>query len=113
MIDFTVTPDGGTPFEVKATSRDIYMWEKTDKTHRRNMRMLLTEMPMAELYPLAHIAARRKGLYTSDFEEFERTCDLSFALEEDEPDPTQPAVSAGPSSSSPSVPESPLPFGQS
>lgn len=88
MFTFTVTPDNGEAFEVKAGSRDVLTWERTGKG--KNLMTLRDGLAMGDLYRLAHIAARRQGLFNGDLKEFETTVELDFE-EDDEPDPTQPA----------------------
>lgn len=89
MIDFTVVPDDGEKFTVKATARDILVWEKGG--HKRSFVELMSTLPLGDLYKIAHIAATRKSLYDGNLSSFEKTCDLLFEVEESEPDPTPPA----------------------
>jgi hypothetical protein len=91
VIAFTVAPENGEPYELTATSRDVLMWEKT--THGWTFLKLMEEMPMVQLYKLAHLAARRQQMFTGPLEEFEKTCELKF--ERTEADPTQPGLSPG------------------
>lgn len=91
MLDFRVTPDGGEPYTVKAGSRDVLTWEKTGKG--KSFSKLMEDLPMSDLYRMAHIASRRQGLFTGSLEEFENTCELGFEAEPDDVDPTQPAHS--------------------
>ena len=92
MIDFTVQPDVGEPFEVKADSRDVYVWEKAGRG--RSMGQLMANMPMVDLYAVAHIAARRQQLFTGTLDEFAATCALHFEPDDDDDqadaDPTRP-----------------------
>lgn len=92
MIDFKVEPDGGEPFELKAGTRDALVWERTSKGNK-SFTDLLASMNMVDLYHLAHIAAKRQGLYAGSLKEFEESCELHFDEEVDDPDPTQPAAS--------------------
>lgn len=109
MITLKVTPDNGEPYVVVATSRDVLMWEKTTAGNKSFVD-LINEPNLVDLYRVAHIASWRQGLTSAkNLQEFEATCEVTGnpADEEDEePDPTQPAASAGPASTSPSVPAS-------
>ena len=91
MIKFKIKPDEGEPFDLEATARDVLVWEKTSKTHR-TFAQLVRDQSMVDLYRIAHIAARRLGMFTGDLPAFESTCDLE-QLEEEESsaDPTRPA----------------------
>lgn len=86
MLDFTVVPDGGEKFEVKATTRDVLLWEKAGKG--RSMATLLGDISIEKMYQLAHLAARRQGLFAGTLAEFEETCELEFE-ETGDVDPTQ------------------------
>lgn len=94
LIRFKVTPDGGEPFEVACTSRDVLMWER--RAHANSYARLQSQQDMAPMYEIAHVAARRLGLFEGDLPTFEATCDLE-AREADEADvdPTKPARSTG------------------
>lgn len=97
MITFTLTPDYGDPLTVEADSRDIYVWEKTGKG--RSLGMLKDNVPMAEMYPIAHIACRRLGEdVPGKIEDFVRAYKLDWdedqAKDETGADPTQSAASA-------------------
>lgn len=95
MFTFTVRPDAGEEYELKATSRDVYVWERTGKG--RTLRGFLESVSMASCYELAHIAARRQQTFTGTLAEFADTHDLDFREDEQdgEPDPTRPAPSPG------------------
>lgn len=84
MIDFTCKSDDGDEYTVTATARDVLVWEKTGKD--RNFAKLMSELPLADLYVIAHIASRRQGKYEGPREQFEKTIDLMFDGA-DEPDP--------------------------
>lgn len=86
MIDFTIKPDGGEPYEVKAGTRDVLLWEKTSKG--RSFAHLMNDLRMQDMYKLAHIAAKRQGMFTGPLDDFESTCELSFE-EAEEVNPTQ------------------------
>jgi hypothetical protein len=88
MLDFTVRPDNAEPYEVKATTRDLRLWEKAGPG--RSMSKLLSDISIASLYELAHIASKRQQLFTGSLTEFEETCELEFE-EIEAPDPTRPA----------------------
>lgn len=91
MIEFTVKPDGGDEYQVTATSRDVYVWEKVSKG---SLAQLQGNVNMTAMYQIAHLASKRQQLYTGTLAEFTESCDLDF---EDlpEPDPTQPEASPG------------------
>lgn len=88
MIDFKLTPDGGDTYEVKATTRDILQWERTTKG--ASLKKLMEELHMADLYKVAHFAARRTQQFTGSLQELQDTTDLVFDLEDEESgsDPT-------------------------
>lgn len=88
MIDFTVVKDDGDRYDVKATARDILVWEKGG--NGRNFTSLLTSLPLTDLYRIAYIASARKSLFDGKLADFEKDCDLVFEVS-DEPDPTQKA----------------------
>lgn len=94
MFSFTVKPDEGEEYELTATSRDIYFWEKTHKDASFDNFREATNM--VELYEVAHVAARRQGKTDLSLDEFVNTCDLAFE-EEEEPDPTRDVPSDTPS----------------
>jgi hypothetical protein len=106
MITLKVTPDEGTAYLVTATSRDVLTWEKTT-TGKKSFMHLMSEPNLIDFYKLAHLASWRQGLFSGTFQEFEAQCEVAFEEEDEEPDPTQPAASAGPSSPSLSEPASP------
>lgn len=101
MIKFKVKPDDGEPYEVTATSRDVFTWERTNRTNKV-FADLAERQSMVDMYHVAHVAAVRLGLFTGGLDQFQSTCDL----EEMEgnasapADPTPPARSAGRSSGS-------------
>lgn len=92
MFKFKVMPDGRAPFEVITRSRDISLWERTIKG--RNIKALEASASMMMFEELAHITARRHGLYEDNLASFRDTCDLEVEqLVEDDGDgldPTQP-----------------------
>jgi hypothetical protein len=97
MMDFTVTPDGGDPYEVKATSRDVLVWERTNRA-KKVFSTLMEQLSMVDLYHLCWIACRRLGLFSGDLATFEQTCEVNPDTEEEQegPDPTQPVPSTEP-----------------
>ncbi|TKG58050.1 hypothetical protein [Prauserella endophytica] len=88
MIDFKIRPDGGEPFEVTATTRDILNWEKVTKG--ASLKQLMEDLHAGDLYKVAHFASKRTQQFTGTLQEFEQSCDLEFEIEE-EKDPTQSA----------------------
>lgn len=101
MFTFTVTPDGGAPYEVTATSRDVLHWERITKG--KTALSLAENGSMADLYSVCHLAAQRRGLYSGSRDEFEQTNDIEPHDDEEgdgEPDPTPPAHSTERSSPS-------------
>jgi hypothetical protein len=110
MFTFTVTPEHGDPFRVKADSRDIYMWEKTSRD--KTLAGLYENMAIVDLYVIAHIASRRQRLFAGDLAEFV-TCVLDTEEEEAQAAaPFGPDPSAETASLSPSSPASRRPSGQ-
>lgn len=99
MFTFTIRPDAGEEYELKATSRDVYMWERTGKG--RTLHGFMEAFSLSACYEIAHIAARRQQTYAGTLEEFAQSVDLDFRedAQEPEPDPTQPAASHAGSSS--------------
>lgn len=91
MIDFKVKPDGADEYEVTATSRDLYLWEKTNKG--KTLKSLMESLAVVDLYAVAHIASRRAGQFDGNLADFSSTTDLTFEMEE-EPDPTPAAPGA-------------------
>lgn len=88
MIDFTCRSDDDGEYRVTATARDVLVWEKVGKD--RNFAKLMSELPLADLYVIAHLASKRQGLFTGTRDDFEKTIDLIFEGAA-EPDPTTPA----------------------
>jgi len=109
MITMTVQPDDGDPFEVKAGTRDIYVWEKTNRG--KTFAELMKNMAIVDLYEIAHIAARRQGLYQGTLRDLVETCEIETELDEEDEDdgkagPFDQDRSAETSSPSPSSPAS-------
>jgi hypothetical protein len=76
VFTLTIKPDGGEPYEVEATTRDVLVWEKAGQN--RSMSRLVNDMRIADVYQVAHIAARRLQLFTGSLKDFEETCDLDI-----------------------------------
>lgn len=93
MFTFKITPEAGDPYEVRANTRDVLVWEKS--TRDRTMGQLMQDMSLVDLYKIAHIAARREGLCEDTLSEFQASCDLTLEEGEEEPNPTQKARSTG------------------
>jgi hypothetical protein len=87
VITVEVRPDGGDPYKLTATSRDVAFWEKT---HRGKKMADLNEPAVLDLYAIAHIAARRQGMFSGTAEEFIETNDITQE-DDGEPDPTRTA----------------------
>lgn len=106
MITFTVKPDYGDAYEVKATARDVYVWEKTNQG--KVFSGLMERLSMVDLYCLAYTAARRQGLFTGTLQELVESSDLDFDTQEaaGEAIPFGPEASDTPASPSPSPPAS-------
>lgn len=88
MLNFKITINGGEPVAVKATSRDIVLWEKTTKGV--SFSQLSEGLAMTHLYKIAHFACVREQVFTGTLSEFEAAADLELGGEDDEPDPTRP-----------------------
>lgn len=83
-----VTPDGGDPYKVVATSRDVRQWERTTKG--ASLASLQSDMKMTDVYAIAFHAAKRLGHYQGTLADFESTCDLDVLNDEvQEVDPTR------------------------
>jgi hypothetical protein len=116
QIKYTVTPPApNTVISYEADSRDLYVWEKTDRTQQRTLKTLLERMSMQDLVHVGWIAAKRLALTSLSLDEFGGQCIVDFDLDDDEmvePDPTSAAPSAATSSNWPSTQESAPMFGQ-
>lgn len=93
MITFTIRPDGGKPYPLTATSRDVFVYEKTNKG--KSFASIMNDLHMSDMYGLAHLAARRQQLFAGTLAEFAESCDLDME-DDDEADPTQPEASPEP-----------------
>jgi hypothetical protein len=97
MITFTLTPDHGEELVIEADSRDIYVWERTNRG--KSLGQLKDNLLMGDLYPIAHIAAKRQAAdVPAKLEDFVNTYRLDWdedqAVDVTAADPTQSAVSA-------------------
>lgn len=112
-ITFNLDPGAEPAVTVTADSRDIYVWERIDKTGRRTLRNIMERWSLADLYPLAWVTARRTMAYQGTEAEFvDLYPRLDFETQEEDAgddfvDPTQMAASSAPASNSPSGPEFP------
>lgn len=88
MFTITVRPDGGEPFEVVATSRDVVNWERVTKG--ASITKLRDAATYTDVYRIAHFAVQRTQQWAGTLDEFMATCDIEFE-HEDEPDPTNAA----------------------
>jgi hypothetical protein len=110
MLTITVQPDDGDEFEVPVGTRDVYHWEKVSRG--KTFKGLMENMPMVDLYELAHLAARRQGMFTGTLADFVATCEIATVGEEQEDEdddkagPFPQARSDATSSPSPSSPAS-------
>lgn len=88
-LPIEVTPDGGDPMRVVATSRDIRQWEKVSKTFAFSN---MAELKMTDVYGIAYQACRRQKVFNGTLAEFEDQHDLDLLDDQAaEVDPTQPA----------------------
>lgn len=96
MFTLTLTPDYGDVLEVEADSRDIFVWEKTNKG--KSLGQLKSNLLMGDLYVIAHITCKRLGENVpAKLDEFVQAYKLDFEEEAEggeDADPTQPAASA-------------------
>lgn len=89
MFLFKLTPDGQDTFEVRATTRDVLVWEKSAKG--RSLTALMNDLRVTDLYEIAYVSAKRQGLWDSNRADFEDRIDLDFEEEKDAADPTNAA----------------------
>lgn len=85
-----VAPEGGEPFTVVADSRDMLVWEKTNKAGRTAVD-LVDGATLGDQYAIAYTASKRQGLFAGTRQEFDDACAIDAAEDEPEPDPTRPA----------------------
>jgi len=92
LITVKITPeDGGDPFIVPATARDVLVWERSNRDN--SFARLMANQKMTDIYRIAHIAAKRLGLYSDDLATFEKTGDPENI---DEPGAESDPMSPGP-----------------
>lgn len=89
MFLFKLTPEGGDLFEVRATTRDVLVWEKTGRD--RSLNGLMEKLRVSDLYEIAYVACKRQGHWDGSRAEFEERVDLDFEEEQGGADPTRPA----------------------
>lgn len=89
MFLFKLTPEGQDLFEVRATTRDVLVWEKTGRD--RSLNGLMEKLRVSDLYEIAYLAAKRQGHWDGSRAEFEERVDLDFEEEQGGADPTRPA----------------------
>lgn len=90
MFTFKLTNDDGTETTVKADSRDVLMWERTSKSNE-SYTDFITGMSLDKFYRLAHVAAKRQGVFTGKLADFEKA--FMLELEEQEVLPTDAEAS--------------------
>ena len=89
-------PEQGEPYLVEITSRDVFMWEKTNRG--ASFGRLKDDLRMADMYAVSYQAATRQHLYVGTLADWESTMDLEILGDEDQEDgvdPTRPGVSPG------------------
>lgn len=82
LVTFDVFPDGGEPFELGATSRDVARWERMGKSN--TMAKFESNPAMADLELIAFIALDREveagrmeyPAGVSNVQEFRERCDI-------------------------------------
>ena len=95
MFTLTLTPDHGGELVVEADSRDIYVWEKTNRG--KSLGQLKSNLLMGDLYAIAHITCKRlREDVPQKLDEFVQAYALDFEEDDasEDVDPTQPAASA-------------------
>lgn len=75
MIDFEVTPDAGEMYKVTATSRDVYVFEKTNKG--KSFAQIMNDVHMTDMYRLAHLAAKRQQMFDGTLDDFVGSVDIT------------------------------------
>lgn len=115
-VHLLIRPEGGEEHQITAGPRDLLVWQKTSRGRTFGQLLPIREdgegvniekLDWAEIYRLAHIVARREGLFNGQLKEFEEQVDVGLADVGGEVDPTNAAASAASSSTSPSAPASP------
>lgn len=82
MFRFQVWPDGGEPYEVDSTMRDVIRWERATKTKATGLRHLQDNLYTVDLVKIAYFAAVRHGHFTGTAAEFEDGCDWTVIPDE-------------------------------
>lgn len=88
MFKFLVSPDEGEAYELQSDSRDVQVWEKTNRG--ASLGALQRDLKMTDLYKIAHLAAQRNNLDVGKLDEFV-TAHAIDILEDDGVDPTRQA----------------------
>lgn len=102
MFEFRILPDGGKPFEISATMRDLRMWEKTHRGRSMGMLSDRSAVSATILFEIAYSACRRQGVIDSQMtgDTFAETFD--FELGEEVEEEGEPAEKLGnPTSAAP------------
>lgn len=81
MFELKIVPDGGEPFSVTTTSRDIAAWERGGKN--RSMGRLADDLRITDITDMAWYAADRRGLTRLDIVQWRAGVDIDFSLLED------------------------------
>lgn len=74
MYRIRVIPDDDKPYTLESSMRDVLAWEK--QKPGRAAQQLSENIHLADLYWVAHRAAKRQGLYGGTLKEFEDSCDV-------------------------------------
>lgn len=74
MYEIKVLPDEDKPYRVVSNMRDVLAWER--QKPGRAAQQLSDNVHLADLYWIAHRAAKRQGLYGGTLKEFEDSCDV-------------------------------------
>lgn len=82
MIEYTIYPDNGEPYDVSCKSRDVLQWERTHKG--ASMKRLAEDGRMTDMTALAYVACKRQGLFTGTEEEFFNSVDIKPMAEDDD-----------------------------
>lgn len=94
MFRFRVWPDGGDPYEVDSTMRDVIRWERTTKTKATGLKHLQETLYTADLVKICYLASVRHGLFTGTAAEFEDQCDWTVLPDAGHDDARQAVVDA-------------------
>jgi hypothetical protein len=96
VFNVRVRPDGGEPFEVETTSRDIVRWEAGgNRQTPRSMSRLSDELRMTDVTDLAWYAASRQGLTTLDLRQWREQVDIDITSKPGDDDEDDDDDSAG------------------